>query len=159
MYVKNHYNVIKWKHFPRHGPFVKGIHRSPVNSPKDQWHGALMFSLICAWINGWVNNGKAGDLRRHRAHYDATVMITFRNIFCSLRWMPENIINEKSTLVQVMDWCRQTTPHYPSQHIMGFPRSTSLSKYILPYRFTEKIASYISNETFYRCMKVIFSLV
>ena len=21
-----------------------------------QWHGALMFSLICAWINGWVNN-------------------------------------------------------------------------------------------------------
>ena len=24
--------------------------------------------------NGWVNNGEAGDLRRHRAHYDATVM-------------------------------------------------------------------------------------
>ena len=33
-----------------------------------------MFSLICAWINGWVHNGEAGDLRRHRAHYDATVM-------------------------------------------------------------------------------------
>ena len=28
--------------------------------------------LICAWINGWVNNREAGDLRRHRAHYDAT---------------------------------------------------------------------------------------
>ena len=26
------------------------------------------------WINGWVNNGEAGDLRRHRAHYDITVM-------------------------------------------------------------------------------------
>ena len=25
-------------------------------------------------INGRVNNGEAGDLRRHRAHYDATVM-------------------------------------------------------------------------------------
>ena len=29
--------------------------------------GALMFSLICAWIHGWVNNGEAGGLRRHRA--------------------------------------------------------------------------------------------
>ena len=34
-----------------------------------------MFSLICAWINGWVNNREAGELRRHRAHYDVTVMI------------------------------------------------------------------------------------
>ena len=36
---------------------------------KGQWRGTLMFSLICAWINGWVNNREAGDLRRHRAHY------------------------------------------------------------------------------------------
>ena len=47
----------------------------PVNSPhKGQWRGALMFSLIWAWINVWVNNGEAGDLRRHRAHYDVIVM-------------------------------------------------------------------------------------
>ena len=50
--------------------------RSPVNSPhKGQWCGALMFSLICALINGWVNNREAGDLRRHRAHYEVIVMI------------------------------------------------------------------------------------
>ena len=56
-------------------PLVRGIHRSPVNSPhKGQWRGALMFSLICVWINGWVNNREAGDLRRYRAHYDVTVM-------------------------------------------------------------------------------------
>ena len=56
-------------------PFVRGIHRSLVNSPhKGQWRGAFMFSLICASINGWVNNGEAGDLRRHRAHYDGIVM-------------------------------------------------------------------------------------
>ena len=68
-----HDDVIKWKHFPRYWPFVWGIHRSPVNSPhKGQWRGALMFSLIC--INGWVNNGEAGDLRRHRSHYDVIVM-------------------------------------------------------------------------------------
>ena len=56
-------------------PFVRGIHRSPVNSPhKGQWREALMFSLICARINGWVNNREAGDLRRHHAHYDVTIM-------------------------------------------------------------------------------------
>ena len=71
-----HDDVIKWKHFPRYWPFLRGIHRSPVNSPHEgQWRGALMFSLICAQINSWVNNGEAGDLRRHRAHYDVTVMV------------------------------------------------------------------------------------
>ena len=71
-----HDDVIKWKHFPRNWPFVRGIHRSPVNSPhKGQWRGALMFSLICVWINGWVNNREAGDLRRYRAHFDVTVML------------------------------------------------------------------------------------
>ena len=71
-----HDDVIKWKHFPRYWPFVRGIHRSPVNSPhKGQWHGALMFSLICVWIYGWVNNREAGDLRRYRAHYDVIVII------------------------------------------------------------------------------------
>ena len=73
--VSVHDDVIKWKHFPRYWPFVRGIHRWPVNSPhKGQWRGALMVSLICAWINGWVNYREAGDLRRHRAHYDVTVM-------------------------------------------------------------------------------------
>ena len=70
-----HDDVIKWKHFPRYWPFVRGIHRSPVNSPhKGLWRGALMFSLICVWISGWVNNREAGDLRRYRAHYDVIVM-------------------------------------------------------------------------------------
>ena len=70
-----HDDVIKWIHFPRYWPFVSGIHQSPVNSPhKGQWHRALMFSLICAWINSWVNNGEPGDLKCHHAHYDVTVM-------------------------------------------------------------------------------------
>ena len=45
----NHDDVIKWKHFPR-------------------------YSLIWAWMNGWVNNREAGDLRRNRVHYDVIVM-------------------------------------------------------------------------------------
>ena len=48
----------------------------PVNSPhKGQWRGALMFSLIYAWINDWVNNREAGDLRHQRGHYDVIVMV------------------------------------------------------------------------------------
>ena len=71
-----HDDVIKWKHFPRYWPFVRRIHRSPVNSlHKGQWRGAFMFSLIYAQINLWVNNREAGDLRRYRAHYDVIVMI------------------------------------------------------------------------------------
>ena len=45
------------------------------NTKAMQWRGALMFSFICVWINGWVNNREAGDLRRKRAHYDFVVMI------------------------------------------------------------------------------------
>ena len=95
-----HDDIIKWKHFPHNWPFVRGIHRSPVNSPhKGQWRGALMFSLICVWINDWVNNREGGDLRRYRAHYDVIVMEAY---WCSMAalWSPLN---------QVMAWCRAWT--------------------------------------------------
>ena len=70
-----HDDVIKWKHFPRNWPFVREIHRSPMNFPhKGQWRGALMFSLMYACINDWVNNREAGDLRLQHGHYDVIVM-------------------------------------------------------------------------------------
>ena len=70
--IYKHDDVIKWKHFPRNWLFVWGI---PVNSPhKGQWRGALVFSLICVWINDWVNTRAARDLRRYRVHYDVTVI-------------------------------------------------------------------------------------
>ena len=59
---------------------------SPVTGEfphRGQWRGALMFSLICAWINGSVNNREAGDLRRHCAHYDVTVMMAWQS-----NWLP-----------------------------------------------------------------------
>ena len=81
--ARAHDDVIKWKRFLRYWPFVRGIHRSPVNSPhKGQWRGALVFSLICAGINGWVNNREAGDLRRHLAHYGVTVMSRYMFAYC-----------------------------------------------------------------------------
>ena len=79
--------------FPLYWPFGGGgggggIHWSPLISPpkghwssmvspyKGQWRGDLMFSLISAWTNNWAKNRGAGYLRRHRAHYEVTVMIT-----------------------------------------------------------------------------------
>ena len=64
IYRDYHDDVIKWKHFPRYWPMCGEFSA----------HKALKCSLICAWTNGWVNNRAAGDLKRHRAHYDVTVM-------------------------------------------------------------------------------------
>ena len=47
---------------------------SPVTGEFPSQRPALMVSLIWAWTNGWVINRDAVDLRRHRAHYDVTVM-------------------------------------------------------------------------------------
>ena len=67
-----HDDVIKWKRFLRYWPFVGG---NSTNSPhKDQWRGALIISLICALTYGWVNHRNTDYLRRHRAHYDVTMM-------------------------------------------------------------------------------------
>ena len=61
-----HDDVIKWKHFPRHWPFVRGI---PLTKASD--------AEVCVCTNGWVNNQDAGDLRHHRVPYDVTVMVSW----------------------------------------------------------------------------------
>ena len=93
IYSDGHDDAIKWKHFPGYWPFVRGIHRWPVNSPhKGQWRGALVFSLIYAWTNGWVNNWCAGDLRRYRAHCDVCLCVCFCTYLCAWRWLTHLII-------------------------------------------------------------------
>ena len=60
-----------------------------VSPNKGQWRGALKFSLICAWANGWANNRHASDLRRYRGHYDAIAMTElFR---CGSRRVPNDL--------------------------------------------------------------------
>ena len=80
----SHDDVIKWKHFPRYWPYVRGIHWPrwiPHTKAGDAelwciYDAGLwcLYTLICARINGWVNNREAGDLRRYRPHYDVVVM-------------------------------------------------------------------------------------
>ena len=73
IWLHSHDYVIKWKHFPRYWPFVRGIHRSSVNSPhKGQWRGALMFFFYLRLIKrlskhsrGWWFETPLRPLWRH----------------------------------------------------------------------------------------------
>ena len=88
-----HDDVIKWKHFPRYWPFVRGIHRPPVNSPhKGQWRGALMFSSIYAWIKrlskqlwGWWFETPSLSLWRHCNKMAAILQTAFWYIFACMK--------------------------------------------------------------------------
>ena len=53
-------------------------------------NGFSLYKYICNKNkNGWVNNGDAGDLRRHRVHYDVIVM---------LHWNGDIILTKLSSL-------------------------------------------------------------
>ena len=67
-----HDDVIKWKRFRVTGHLC-GEFTGPGEIPA-QRPVTRSFDVSLIWINGWVNNGEAGNLRRHRAHYDGTVM-------------------------------------------------------------------------------------
>ena len=70
----------QWWHHQR-GPFSALLALcAGISVHRGQWCGALVFSLICAWINGWVNHREAGDLRSYGAHYDVTVMVLFEGL-------------------------------------------------------------------------------
>ena len=66
-FILDHDDVIKWKHFPRYWSFVREF---PGEFPQRPVTRSFDVFFICIWINGWVNNREAIDLRRHSAHYD-----------------------------------------------------------------------------------------
>ena len=104
-------NVIKCKHFPHYQLLVRRIRPSPVDSPhKGQLRRALMFSMICAWTNGWANSRDVGDLGGHSAHYDVIVMV----------WLPLFQGNSFEIYIYVFD-C--PSPYHKKSHysdvIMG----------------------------------------
>ena len=126
-----HDDVIKWKYFPRYWPFVRGIHRSQVNSPhKGQWRGALILSLICAWINGWVNNREADDWRRHWAHNDVIVMSTYILNYSSRYiewkcnyWRPQDELRCSPCWWHSNNWC-VVSPYFNERYQMAQLRFT-----------------------------------
>ena len=102
--------VTKWKIFR-----VTGEGNSTINGEfpyKSQWRGAFVFSLICAWIKGWISNRDAGDLRRHHAHYDVTVMrkncFFFHPVLTSvLAGTRVTLLHEQHALMELRLWLRQ----------------------------------------------------
>ena len=88
-----------------------GAHRW-IPRTKGHWGGALMFSLICAWINGWINNHEAGDLRRHRAHYDVIVMWEWVR-WCTWKRHDMDTLSVLLALCEGISW--QPVDPYPSR--------------------------------------------
>ena len=85
------------------------------NSPhKGQRRGALIFSLMCAGINGWVNNRVAVDFRRHSALYDVIAMYLivklegeywpFRNVYDIFKIIALKIVNVVQKLCHFRYW-------------------------------------------------------
>ena len=88
----HHDDVIKWKHFRVTGHFVREIHRSLANTLTKASDAELWcFLRSVPWINGWVNNREAADLRRHRAHYDVIVMFIYRYLIIRIMYGIWNI--------------------------------------------------------------------
>ena len=117
-FLKKHKRHIWWRHhFPHYWPFVRGNHQSTANSPhKGQWRGALQTSLISAWMNSWVNNCEAGDLRRHCAHYDISLIFDVTSRVSRFR-----LLNKQPT-------CRWPETPRPSQKVTNDDANFNLHK-------------------------------
>ena len=141
VFTVSHDDVIKWKRFPRYWPFVQGIHRSPH---KGQWRGALMFSLIYVWINSWVNNGEAGDLKCHWAHCDVIVMVIFvwncnaMDIYSALWILMASCFSTRDGIANHS--VENTLYHF--QLVMGSTHIVDCAKYVVFNGPTNKTLSY-----------------
>ena len=78
--TQSHDDVIKWKHFPRYWPFVRGIH--PAQSPVRQSFDVFFDLRPNIWLSKQSPHVQSfdvffdlhGDLKSHPAHYDVIVM-------------------------------------------------------------------------------------
>ena len=75
-----------------------------IPSTKGQWCVALMFSLICVWINSWVNNREAGDLGRYCGHYDVIVMIAWSLLYGTAQQIRTWFIIYSTTFKAPISW-------------------------------------------------------
>ena len=142
--ANEYYDIIKWRKFPRYWSFVQGIN-SPVNSPhQSQRRGALMFSLISVWTNVWVNNRDAGDLRRHCAHHDASVIYPqrYRSIAKPFDSPQQNATHVQNVWLVLktysnifhydgIQWCIYLRHHSPFIFIKGQSRVTHYLQVLL----------------------------
>ena len=88
-----HDDVIKWKHFLRYWPFVRGEFTGHRWIPPTKGSDAELWCFLWSapWINGWVNNREAGDLWCHHTHYDVTV-ISVDTTLWQLQWCHYSVL-------------------------------------------------------------------
>ena len=126
LFVK-HDDVTKWKHFSHYWPFVREVLRLPVNSQhKGQWRVALLFPLVCARTNCWINNRDADDLRLHRAHYDVIVMDQF--VISGKKGAPRNIFKVFQIVPCVISSKYYENPFYPFPVMLLTDRQTDIKQ-------------------------------
>ena len=104
-----------------------GINLSPLVLYVAEWrrHCFRKWFLTCLapshYVNQWwlaINSlapGRSGYNSKNGIFNFVLLIGVFRSSDNALRWMPQDLTDDKSTLVQVMDWCRQATSHYLSQ--------------------------------------------
>ena len=73
--IRLHDDVIKWKHFPCYLPFVRGTTDHPLTK--------AVTRSFDVFFDGRLNKRLSKQSKRHRAHYDFTVM---PNILCAEQW-------------------------------------------------------------------------
>ena len=115
-----HDDVIKWKHFPRNWPFVRGFTgpgEFPTQKPVTRSFD-VFFDLRLK--NGWVNNRKAGDSSRHRGHYDVIVMLSLNPSFS-----PQPICCFDTIFVNFADFKKSQGLNAPANHYKISPAHTN----------------------------------
>ena len=146
-----HDDIIKWKHFPLYWPFVRRIHL--VNSPhKGQWHRALMFSLICVWLNGWINNC---ELTRYHAHYDVTVICfkifqaerLYKNHSCDYEivFCDVSIILTKQELCSLIVWPIINLYLYPFENIFTLISNDPTPGHSVTHTMTAELSYHVQS--------------
>ena len=118
-------DVIEWKYFPRYWPFVRGIHRSPGH-----YQYKMLYLMIVWYHQEWARTSLShwplGDFNKilEKNIFKLIIVTDGYDISSEIapRWTSLDLNVDKSTLVQVMAWCRQAASHYLSQ---CWPRSLS----------------------------------
>ena len=138
------FGVIWWRHQMEIFDVLLCEGNPPVTSLSD-WRGALMFSLIYGWRHSWGSNRNAGDLRRHCAHYDVTVMMSRKHIplwwaFCWI-WLRSccsfsgphvrNRCQDRSW------WNRKHLHTDPSYNVQVKGRASKLPMFVIKYMLEE----------------------
>ena len=146
-------DVVKWKHFPRYWPFVRGIHRSPMNSShKGQCHGALIFPLIYA-LNKRLSIQSRGcwfetpsrSLRRHRNDYCS--LVTYFDKVSIQRMVCTESSPTGASTNQIILTSPVGSDQEPAHCYKRACRSLQLFKYLL-HCFGQSLLHWITNEYF-----------